>query len=215
MTDVLAGKGNGCHPNQTWRRGRSSDRRRSRSHKVTINAAHNHGSRRGSPRICRRPRPRACNHRCTRNRGDGSPRRTGRTNHEKGRSWCQSAVTAPTAPTTPLKRFRARLTGPRGRERAAVRFAVRVRGRCPGDDRVSTRSSQDRRARLRSADARLPRSPRGHHASLRTERCTSPRPSLGSKLGWARVVLGPPPPIPPPLAACGAPPSFDGGALRP
>jgi hypothetical protein len=35
-TDMLAGKGNDCHPNINWRRGRSSDRRQSRLHRVTI-----------------------------------------------------------------------------------------------------------------------------------------------------------------------------------
>ena len=181
MTDVLAGKGNCCHPNKNWRRGRSSDRRRSRSHCVTITrlTTTDHDEDRHEY-VGDLDRERATTV-ARAKRGDGSPRRTGRTNHEKGRSWCQSAVTAPTAPTTPLKRFRVRLTGPRGRERAAVRFAERVRGRCPGDDRVSTRSSQGRRARMRNAGGRLPRSPRGQHASFRAERGTSSRPSLGSK----------------------------------
>jgi hypothetical protein len=177
---MLAGKGNGCHPNKNWRRGRSSDRRQSRLHRVTIT------------------RLTTTDHDKDRHEYVGDLDRERATT--VARATAGTEVHAePDAPTTrrggrgaksgdgtdgtnnPLKRFRVRLTGPRGRERAAVRFAVRVRGRCPGDNRVSTGSSQGRRARVRNAGGRLPRSPRGQRAPFQAERSTCSRPSLGSK----------------------------------
>jgi hypothetical protein len=142
-----------------------------------------------------------------------SPRRR-RTNRGRGTMTVATVVSkiiiTTTALTTPTKRFRVRRwRSPRAG--AGYRAGSWVTsGRQQGFTKVPAGSH--RRARLRNAEARLPRSPRGHHAPRRTERSASPSLSLGSKLGWARrLCLAPPLPTP---AACGAPPSDDGGALR-